>query len=103
MHVREQESKNDDGQRHVSWHVAPAGTVIGLVNATVLGILTNREHFPKRVEPRSSADPMFFLNPSPYTEKFMNTCQEDKQIQSGHLYNGGEFNFSLFQQILKFL
>lgn len=33
----------------------------------------------------------------------MNTCQEDKQIQSGHLYNGGEFNFSLFQQILKFL
>lgn len=60
--LREQESKNDDGQRqwHVTWHVAPAGTVIGLVNATVLGIVTNREHFPKRVEPRSS-DPMFFL------------------------------------------
>lgn len=75
LHVREQESKNDDGQRqwYVTWHVAPAGTVIGLVNAIVLGILTNREHFPKRVEPRSSVDPMFFLNPSPYTEKFMDT------------------------------
>lgn len=75
LHVREQESKNDDGQRqwYVTWHVAPAGTVIGLVNATVLGILTNREHFPKRVEPRSSVDPMFFLNPSPYIEKFMDT------------------------------
>lgn len=75
LHVQEQESKNDDGQRqwYVTWHVAPAGTVIGLVNATVLGILTNREHFPKRVEPRSSVDPMFFLNPSPYTEKFMDT------------------------------
>lgn len=75
LHVREQESKNDDGQRqwYVTWHVAPAGTVIGLVNATVLGILTNREHFPKRVEPPSSADPMFFLNPSPYIEKFMDT------------------------------
>lgn len=75
LHVREQESKNDDGQRqwYVTWHVAPAGTVIGLVNATVLGILTNREHFPKRVEPRSSVDPMFFLNSSPYIEKFMDT------------------------------
>lgn len=75
LHVRVQESKNDDGQRqwYVTWHVAPAGTVIGLVNATVLGILTNREHFPKRVEPRSFVDPMFFLNPSPYTEKFMDT------------------------------
>lgn len=40
-------------------HVAPAGTVIGLVKATGL-VLTNREHFPKPAEPRPSMETQCF-------------------------------------------